>query len=81
MTTKLTLTIEGKIIDSAKVYARKTGKSLSDIVENYLKSLTSEEETKGALPPKISRLMGSITLPDDFDYKKDLGERLMKKYK
>jgi len=36
MTTKLTLTIEDTVIDSAKKYARQKGKSLSDIVENYL---------------------------------------------
>ena len=38
MTTKLTLTIEEKVISSAKKYAQKKGKSLSNLVENYLKS-------------------------------------------
>ncbi|MEO6869719.1 MAG: DUF6364 family protein, partial [Ginsengibacter sp.] len=38
MTTKLTLTIEDKVISSAKKYAQKKGKSLSHLVENYLKS-------------------------------------------
>ena len=37
MTTKLTLTIDESIIDSAKAYARDQGRSLSDVVENYLK--------------------------------------------
>ncbi|WP_369817392.1 DUF6364 family protein [Pedobacter sp. Leaf41] len=37
--TKLTLTIEDTVIDSAKKYARQKGKSLCDIVENYLKSI------------------------------------------
>ena len=39
MTTKLTLTIDESIIDSAKAYARDQGRSLSDVVENYLKVL------------------------------------------
>ena len=37
MITKLTLTIEDSVISSAKKYATKKGKSLSAIVENYLK--------------------------------------------
>jgi len=36
MNTKLTLTIEESIIEKAKSYARKNGRSLSDIIENYL---------------------------------------------
>ena len=81
MTTKLTLTMEDEVIDSAKKYARKKGKSLSDIVENYLKSITANEEKTKALSPKVTGLMGVIKLPDDFDYKKELGNALVKKYK
>ncbi len=40
MTTKLTLTIEKSIIEKAKDYARKTGRSLSDLIEIYLDSTT-----------------------------------------
>jgi len=81
MTTKLTLTMEGKVIDSAKKYARQKGKSLSDIVENYLKSISSQEASTEDLSPKVARLKGIIKLPDDFDYKKEIGSALVKKYK
>ncbi len=81
MVTKLTLTMEDGVINSAKKYARKKGKSLSDIVENYLKSIAEPEETEGKLSPRVSKLMGSIKLPEDFDYKKELGAALIKKYK
>ncbi len=37
MNTKLTLTIEKTLIAKAKQYAKGKGRSLSDIVENYLK--------------------------------------------
>ena len=43
MTTKLTLTIDDAVIAIAKKYAKQNGKSLSDIVENYLMSLSSKE--------------------------------------
>ncbi len=81
MTTKLTLTIEEKVIDSAKKYAQKKGKSLSHIVENYLKSVSAKENKEGAISPKVLKLMGVIKLPEDFDYKKELGNALAKKYK
>lgn len=79
MSTKLTLTIEDKVIHSAKEYARKKGKSLSDIVENYLKSITSPEET-AEISPKVRKMMGVLKLPEDYDYKNDIRAALSKKY-
>jgi hypothetical protein len=81
MTTKITLTMEDIVIDSAKKYARQKGKSLSDIVENYLKSIATLEDTTEKLSPKVMKMMGVIKLPQDYDYKKELGNALAKKYK
>jgi hypothetical protein len=81
MTTKLTLTMEDTVINSAKRYARDNGKSLSDIVENYLKSIANREEAIAELSPKVTRLMGILKVPEDFDYKKELGDALTEKYK
>ena len=39
MATKLTLSIEEQVIESAKEYAKKQGRSLSSIVEEYLNQL------------------------------------------
>jgi len=82
MTTKLTLTIEERVIDSAKKYAQTKGKSLSHLVENYLRSVTSEtkEDKENDISPKVLKLMGVIQLPKDFDYKIDLTNALTKKY-
>ena len=82
MTTKLTLTIEDKVIDSAKKYAQKKGKSLSHLVENYLKSITSETRAskEESISPKVLKLMGVIKLPKDYNYKTELGNALSKKY-
>ena len=41
MNTKLTLTIEKEVIEIAKEYAKDKGQSLSEMVENYFKILTS----------------------------------------
>lgn len=80
MTTKLTLTIEQDVIKVAKTYAHKKGRSLSELIESYLKTLTSKYSDDKDLSPRVKKLVGSIKLPKDFDYKKSLSEELTKKY-
>ena len=78
MKTKLKLTMESSVIDSAKEYARKRGESLSGIVENYLKSIATGEEPDSVISDKVRKMMGVIDLQDDFDYKKKLGSVIAK---
>lgn len=81
MNTKLTLTIEQSLIEKAKRYAKSEGRSLSDIVENYLKVIIQDENTKVIdSTPISSSLRGSFKAPIDFDYKKELSKGLSKKY-
>jgi hypothetical protein len=82
MNVKLTLTVEEKIIQKAKRYARKRGRSLSDIIENYLRVITCEEdEDRIELNPRTKSLKGSFKAPKDLDYKQELSRALSKKYK
>ena len=81
MTTKLTLTLDESVISSAKKYAEKKGKSLSKIVETYLQSISSGSEENEELSPRVRKLMGSITLSEDFDYKSALGDAITRRYK
>lgn len=81
MTTKLTLTIDDGVIETAKKYAKMKGKSLSGLVENYLKTLGSQQEVGGEISPAILKLKGVIQLPEQYDYKKELTTGLAKKYK
>lgn len=83
MSTKLTLTIEDSIIDKAKQYARFNGYSLSGLIENYLKIVTTESDKKTSdieITPIVKSLMGSFKAPKDFDYKKELSKGLSNKY-
>jgi hypothetical protein len=82
MNTKLTLTIEKEIIERGKNYAKEKNRSLSDIIENYLKILTNEERNnkRKKLNPAVEALKGSFKMPKDMDYKKELRNRLEKKY-
>lgn len=81
MNAKLTLTIEEKIIERAKKYARENGRSLSGIIENYLKIITEEKNREhGEISPLVKSLRGSFKAPEDFDEKKELTDGLSKKY-
>ncbi|KPK83669.1 MAG: hypothetical protein AMS27_12200 [Bacteroides sp. SM23_62_1] len=82
MDTKLTLNIDRDVLHKAKSYARKRGRSLSGLVENYFKALTGKTEVSDTnLTPKVKSMLGSYKLPKDFDYKKELSEQLSGKYK
>lgn len=82
MNTKLTLTIEQTIIKKAKKYARQKGRSLSDIIENYLKIITKNKSKSDIeVAPLTKSLKGTFKAPDDFDYKKQLTKGLSEKYR
>lgn len=81
MNTKLTLTIEQTVVEKAKKYARRKERSLSDLIENYLKALTKEpakESAKSA--PIVKSLRGSFSIDKNVDYKKELAKSLTQKY-
>ena len=79
MTTKLTLTIEKTIIERAKSYAKKTGRSLSELIENYLENIT-EENTSSDMSPRLRKLVGSVQFPACFDDEQELRSAVEKKH-
>lgn len=80
MTTKLTLTVEKAVIEKAKSYAKKTGRSLSELIEKYLESITSNEKNENELSPKLRKIVGAVKLPKNFDEEKELRSYLEKKH-
>ena len=81
MNTKLTLTMEHSVIEKAKRYAREHERSLSDLIEHYLRALTHENMLDDEqLSPTIKQLRGSFKMPKDFDYKKELTDSLTRKF-
>lgn len=80
MTTKLTLTVEKNVIVKAKSYAKKTGRSLSEIIEKYLESITDEENNDKELSPILKKIVGAVKLPKNFDEEKELREYYEKKH-
>lgn len=82
MNTKLTLTIDKDVIEQAKRYAKSENRSLSNLIESFLRQVSKNENktNKKELHPEILALKGSIKVPKDFDYKKELEEALKEKY-
>jgi len=79
MTTKLTLTVEKDVIERAKFYAKNSGRSLSELIEQYLDSITQENSNQ-PVSPKLKKLIGAVTLPKGFNEKKELQSYLEKKH-
>lgn len=85
MTAKLTLSIDEEVIKKAKLKAKKEGKSLSAMVEDYLVFATQKETTK---PLKsnyvnlVEKLAGSlkIALPKDKSDKELLQDALIERH-
>lgn len=85
MDAKLTLKLDKHVIEKAKKYAASRNRSLSRIIESYLKSLTIREETKDKeeieISPFVKSIATGVNIPGDIDYKKEYSNYLTEKYK
>lgn len=81
MDKKLTLSLNGNIIETAKNYAKSNNTSLSKLIESYLNSLTKREKKETGITPLVESLSGVISIEDDFNVKDAYAQYLMEKYK
>ena len=81
MQTKLTLRLEQRLIRRAKAYARRTGKSVSELVADFFSRLEApaDEATPGvvAQSPAVQSLVGALARArvDEADYRAHLAEK------
>jgi len=62
MKTKLTLRMEKELIERAKAYARRSGRSVSQTVADYFALLDTElNDQEGADTPIVSSIRGSLS--------------------
>lgn len=87
MDSKLTLKLDKTVIEKAKAYAAHQKKSLSGMIESYLRFLVLNEENTNpssdeSLP--ISSFVKSMStgkhLPANLDYKSEFTNHLLEKY-
>ena len=81
MDKKLTLSLDGTIIESAKTYAKSNNTSLSKLIESYLAMLTNRKKNATNITPLVESLSGVISLEKDFDIKDAYSDFLIEKYK
>lgn len=60
MQTKLTLRLDDRLIEDAKRHARRSGKSLSQMVAEYFSAITSPPAVADELTPTVARLKGAF---------------------
>jgi len=71
---QVTLTIEESLIKKAKSFAKNNGRSLSELVEHYLDTLTSKKTDNQHISPELKKIIGAVKLPEGFDEEKALSE-------
>ena len=85
MDAKLTLKLDKSVIDKAKRYASLHQKSLSRMIEAYLKSLTEkdfpEPDDDFDISPYVKSMQTGVRMPADIDYKQSYDDFLREKYK
>jgi hypothetical protein len=85
MDTKLTLKLDKEIIEKAKDYASSKNRSLSRLIESYLKSLVNTDKTESnddiEISPFVKSLQTGVKIPADFDDKKAYTDYLAEKHK
>jgi len=80
MATKLTLRLDEKLIESAKAYARRQGKSVSQLVAEFFERLGRQDDeprNDDELTPKVRRLLGIIreSRDDENEYKRYIEDK------
>ncbi|UTC89597.1 hypothetical protein E4N80_10530 [Treponema denticola] len=83
MLAKLTLTIDRSVIEQAKEYAQKKNRSVSRIVEDYLKNIATNHEMSTSFYKMKSPITDSISgmfHDNGKSYKDMLSEALQDKY-
>ena len=80
MQSKLTLRMEEQLIEQAKSYAAHAGKSLSRVVADYFRLVTSERRVSNTnstpLTQSLRGVLSGVTL-DDKDYRKYLEDKYL----
>ena len=85
MDTKLTLKLDKLVIEQAKEYAFNQKRSLSRIIESYLKSLVNREDDNNEsdieISPFVKSMFTGVKIPPDLDYKSERLDHLKEKHK
>ena len=80
MTTKLTLSVEKRVVQRAKQFARNHKQSLSQIVTNYLDYISRQQPGDPDIDPQVMALSDTIPERDLPELKDARYQHLKRKY-
>jgi hypothetical protein len=81
MNAKLTLSLDRDIIEQAKEFARSHHKSLSKLIEGYLRQTTSPYDASEQVTPLVAKLSGVIDARKLGDHQNGYADYLADKYR
>jgi Family of unknown function (DUF6364) len=81
MNAKLTLSLDRDIIEQAKEFSRSHHKSLSKLIEGYLRQVTHSGDEAKQVTPLVAKLSGVIDVRKLGDHKSDYTDYLADKYR
>lgn len=81
MNAKLTLSLDRDTIEHAKSFARSRHKSLSRMVENYLRQVTRTESSNEEITPLVAELSGVVSAENAERYSAEYADYLTEKYR
>ena len=84
MDTKLTLKLDRFVIEKAKEYAKNNKRSISRMIESYLRYLIEKDpallKNKIEISPFVKSISTGVEVSSDLDYKSLYGDHFHEKY-
>jgi hypothetical protein len=72
---KLTLSVDERVVSSAKEYAKRQGVSVSEMVESYLAAVSEPPSRVARATPVLNSLRGVLKHADIDEYRKHLAAK------
>jgi post-segregation antitoxin (ccd killing protein) len=81
--TKLTLSVDEKLIEKAKKIARQRGTNVSTLFSQYIETLAQQsqaDQKPASLPPVTQSAVGIAELPRGASYREVIGKAIARRY-
>jgi|GEM_PF-2391602 len=83
---QLTLTLDDDLLQAAQAYAQRHGQELQALVAQLLAEAVRpgagvlSDQPARPLSPRVQRLYGAVSVPVEFDYRKELEEAIQERF-
>ncbi|MBD0295044.1 MAG: hypothetical protein ICV84_07575 [Flavisolibacter sp.] len=81
MESKLTINLEGSVLEKANEYARQHNTSLSELIEAYVNELASRNKPVEEITPLVKSLSGVVKVEKEYNYQEAYSRYLSEKYR